>query len=236
MDFKVIPFLAMFNLVNYFSATFADFDVRALTLNAAALPEHRFLSIPGISLQDCWANCENRASCKSVNYKRQWHLCELNSVGDSKILQHRVRGSVFYKKRNDATKVQCGSTTCDGDMEVCDRTTGMCTVKECEPLQQKSERFVKGNIASMGDKALLGCKDGFSPSTGSNVTVTSRCGNDGIWLPEISCIKTCQLRSSTSSETSYEVFEHGQWKTMPCSPGTAFSVDTCECSIILRKQ
>ncbi|XP_053383263.1 uncharacterized protein LOC128549765 [Mercenaria mercenaria] len=225
----------MFTLVNYFSATFADFDIRALTLNAA-LPGHRFLSIPGISLQDCWVNCENRASCKSVNYKRQWHLCELNSAGGSTVLQHRVKGSVFYKKRNDATMVQCGSTACEGKMEVCDRTTGTCTVKECEPLQQKAERFVKGNMTSIGDKVLLGCKDRFSPSLGSNVTLTSRCGNDGKWLAEISCFMTCNngsYRPSTSSETSYEVYEHGQWKTMPCPPGTAFSVYTCSCSIRL---
>jgi hypothetical protein len=99
MDVKLAPVFAMF--FNYLGIVFSKLDVRLL-VHHTALEGSTYLTLSGMSLQNCWKNCENRVMCSSVNYMRLTHICQLNygyHTSDSvvKAIVQR-KGSVFYQK------------------------------------------------------------------------------------------------------------------------------------------
>lgn len=67
-----------------------------------------FKQIAGIRFQECWTNCEQRLSCKSINYQRRFHLCTLNSENDETRLTEGL-GFVF-KAKTGQNYVQVANT------------------------------------------------------------------------------------------------------------------------------
>jgi hypothetical protein len=102
MDVKLAPVFAVF--LNYLCIVFSKLDVRLLA-HHTALEGSTYLTLSGMSLQDCWKNCENRVLCSSVNYMRLTHLCQLNygNHGSDSFVKSTVqrKGSVFYQKGNN---------------------------------------------------------------------------------------------------------------------------------------
>jgi hypothetical protein len=99
MDVKWAQVFAVF--LNYLGIVFSKLDVRLLA-HHTALEGSTYLTLQGISVQDCWKNCENRVLCSSVNYMRLTHLCQLNYGyhGSDSIVKATVqrKGTVFYYK------------------------------------------------------------------------------------------------------------------------------------------
>lgn len=68
-----------------------------------------FKQIPGISISDCLIQCEQRSSCKSINYKRRFHMCYLNSENDDGVNSEwliQAPGFIYKPKINDPTEIQ----------------------------------------------------------------------------------------------------------------------------------
>lgn len=68
--------------------------------------------IPSISFGECVKNCEQRSSCKSVNYQRRFTLCSLNSESEdpaSGIMLTEAVGFVYKAKKKEQSnaKVRC---------------------------------------------------------------------------------------------------------------------------------
>ncbi|XP_045209361.2 uncharacterized protein LOC123561186 [Mercenaria mercenaria] len=97
--------------------------------------------------------------------------------------------------------VKCGSNTCDKN-EVCDTETKTCRVKECTPPKESDSVDILGNMASIGSKKHVSCKEGFIPTAGSKFATVAECHTDG-WENDLECVPlTCKGLADMGENTS----------------------------------
>jgi hypothetical protein len=58
-----------------------------------------------LTIRECWSNCEQRASCKSINYDRIMRVCYLNSWNMSSEASSEVTIRIGVISREKTNKV-----------------------------------------------------------------------------------------------------------------------------------
>lgn len=150
---------------------------------------HVFRTFSKVSLIVCHDECLARVACKSYNYIRQTHTCELNTRDKKETPEHvnTVAGVVFNQKEDCSVKHL--DNECDGctSHEVCEKTgTLECKVEECQsppPVMPNANMF--GNRRNTGATVKYECQGNYV-MMGHPVT---ECLADGNWkVPEFKCV------------------------------------------------
>jgi hypothetical protein len=69
------------------------------------LHDETFRILFNLSIRECWSNCEQRASCKSINYDRIMRVCYLNSWNMSSEASFGVTIRIGVISREKTNKV-----------------------------------------------------------------------------------------------------------------------------------
>ncbi|XP_060563634.1 uncharacterized protein LOC132723005 [Ruditapes philippinarum] len=106
------------------------------------------------SLSTCADICQQKVNCKSINYNRKHHICELNSESDSDFLQI-TPGWLFSENDQlylEGNIYQCGHIQCQQN-ETCIKSGDKveCKIEECDSPSNVESETVLGNMNNVGN-------------------------------------------------------------------------------------
>ncbi|XP_060558141.1 uncharacterized protein LOC132718460 [Ruditapes philippinarum] len=142
----------------------------------------RYLAIPQISIEQCVHECKVRPVCKAISYQRLLRLCEIYSTEvDLGLKPSAGRTPCVFIARKDIKQdtITCNCT----DGQVCNTSSGSCSIKECSPYDNGGGSVtVHGNRNEVKSKIKLSCQ-----SNGGNLKQTSICNSYGNWSQRLEC-------------------------------------------------